>query len=65
MGLRFAKKIVSHAIVFNKMTINISPDKHVALLFEARSGSTILRQYLAEVTARTDLNEFFNHYVAH
>ncbi len=45
------------------MAIPIQPNKHIALLFEARSGSTVLRHFLATVLNYGNLNEYFNHRV--
>ena len=45
------------------MSIKIEPNKHIALLLEARSGSSLLRQYLSEITGYYDLSELFNHRV--
>jgi hypothetical protein len=43
--------------------IPILPNRHIGLLFNARTGSSVLRNYLRQVLKYTDLAEMFNHYV--
>ena len=41
--------------------ITLQPNKHIGLLFQPRSGSHLLRGYLAELANLADLGEIFNH----
>jgi len=45
------------------MSISLDKNKHIGIIFQPRSGSTILRHYLAEVLNYIDGSELFNHYV--
>ena len=47
----------------NYTPIPIRPDRHIGLLFNARTGSTVLRNYFKQVLKFVDLAEMFNHYV--
>ena len=42
------------------MNINIQPNKHIALLLTPRSGSTVLRAWLASSLNYLNLSELFN-----
>ncbi len=43
--------------------IEIAPNKHLGIIFQPRSGSHVLRQYLSELTNRLDLGEWYNVYI--
>jgi len=45
----------------NKITIQ--PNKHIAFIFQPRSGSTVLRDYLCQVLQYRNASELLNHYV--
>ena len=42
-------------------TITILPDKHIGIFFQPRSGSSLLRGFLSDITNRVNLSEWFNH----
>jgi hypothetical protein len=45
----------------NKVTIE--PNKHIAIIFQPRSGSTVLRDYLCQLLQYDNASELLNHYV--
>lgn len=45
------------------MTVNLVPNKHIGIIFQPRSGSTVLRSFLKESTTNYDAGELFNHEV--
>lgn len=46
-------------VLKNKMCL-IAPDKNIGIIFQARSGSTVLQYYLSVVTRRVNMGELFN-----
>jgi hypothetical protein len=43
--------------------VNIEPNKHIAFIFQPRSGSTVLRNYLCELLGYNNAGELLNHYI--